>query len=63
MSTIVAHRPYPKIGEPFELELDGDYKDNQPLEMVRSAYGDSRGWAHNGPLVTGRATRSFKLVE
>lgn len=57
------HRPCPKVGEPFELGIDGDAVNNHPLTMVRHTGNDSRGWAHNGRLVMGRTIRPFKLVE
>jgi len=61
-TSTVIHRPYPKVGEIFELGLDGDAVNNHVIAMVRRV-GDPRGWAHNGPLVTGRAIRPHKLVE
>lgn len=53
---------YPADGEIFELTLDGDAPENQPLEMV-SRFGYAPvGWRHNGPKVSGKQTRRFKLV-
>lgn len=63
MTTAMIHRPCPKVGEPFELGFDGDYKNNQPLELVRRAGYDPGGWTHNGHLITGRTICLFKLVE
>lgn len=52
---------YPAVGEAFELTLDGDALENQPLEMVRRD-GYIGNWTHRGPLVNGAETRRFKLV-
>ncbi len=53
----------PADGEVFELTLDGDAPENQPLEMVRQAgYDNWQEWEHNGPAVKGRETRRFKWV-
>ena len=56
-------RPYPKVGEIFELTLDGDAPENQPLEMLpRSCYHLGQ-WEHHGSVVKGKHTRRFKIVE
>lgn len=56
--------PYPAVGEIFELTLDGDAPENQPLEMVsRDGYDHPELWSHNGERVVGVQTRRFKLVE
>lgn len=52
---------YPATGEAFELTLDGNAPENQPLEMVRRD-GYSGDWKHKGPIVKGPETRQFKLV-
>ncbi|TAL50833.1 hypothetical protein EPN81_01590 [Patescibacteria group bacterium] len=49
-------------GEVFELMLDGNAPENQPLAMVAADGYDPRYWKHNGPKVEGRQTRKFKLV-
>src|SRR5579863_5445427 len=54
---------YPKVGEVFELALDGDAPENQPLEMVDSFGYNPAGWSHKGPKVSGRQTRRFKFVQ
>ena len=51
---------YPAVGEVFELMLDGDA--HSPLEMVQRD-GYSGNWKHKGPVVKGRHTRRFKLVQ
>ncbi len=52
------------LNKVFELTLDGDAPENDPLQMVR-AYGcsDPEKWKHTGMKVIGRETRRFKLVE
>lgn len=57
------HHSCPKVGEIFELGIDGDATNNHPLTMVRSTGNDPRVWVHNGRLVVGRTTGPFKLVE
>lgn len=53
---------YPAMGEIFELTLDGDVPEHQSLEMVRrDGYGGK--WRHDGPVVQGKQTRRFKLVQ
>ncbi|GEM_PF-1427146 len=52
---------YPAVGEVFELTLDGDAPENQPLEMVRRD-GYTGDWRHKGPVVKGVETRRFKFV-
>ncbi|MFZ0296703.1 MAG: hypothetical protein WAL52_24030 [Candidatus Sulfotelmatobacter sp.] len=56
-------RAYPRVGEVFELALDGAAPENQPLEMVESFGYNPAGWSHNGPTVSGQKTRRFKLVQ
>lgn len=53
---------YPAVGEVFELTLDGDAPENQPLAMVQQG-GYNGAWQHKGLLVTGRQARRFKLVQ
>ena len=54
---------YPKVGEIFELTLDGDLPENQPLEIVRGFGYNPEGWGHKGPKVSGQQTRRFKLAQ
>lgn len=55
--------PHHPDGEVFELTLDGDAPDNQPLEMVRrDGYDHPELWRHSGPTVKGAQTRKFKWV-
>ena len=51
------------MGEVFELTLDGDAPENQPLEMVRHDGYDWKVWQHEGPVVKGSQTKRFKLVK
>jgi len=51
------------VGKVFKLKLNGDAPENQPLEMVRAAYGWSEGWEYCGTPVKGIQTGEFKLVE
>lgn len=53
---------YPAPGVEFDLTLDGDARENQPLAMV-SGDGYGGGWKHKGPVVKGTQTRRFKFVE
>lgn len=53
---------YPAIGEVFELTLDGDAPENQPLQIVRDC-GYTGKWRHNGRTVKGKQTRRFKLAQ
>lgn len=53
---------YPTIGEIFELTLDGDAEENQPLQMVRD-FGYQGEWKHSGPKIKGKQTRRFKLMQ
>lgn len=53
---------YPAVGQEFELTLDGDAPENQPLAMVQCD-GYAGAWKHEGPLVEGKQTRRFKLVQ
>lgn len=63
MKNITIHRLYPLVGERFDLGLNGDYGNYQPLDMVRRTGHDSRGWVHKGHMCTGRDIRPFKLIE
>lgn len=66
------HRPfYPVNGEVFELTIDGNASENQPLEIARREdrhFGSKKWqhvgkkWQHVGKLVTGTQTRRFKLI-
>lgn len=54
---------YPADGEVFELTLDGDASENDPIEMVRrDGYGNPKLWKYTGKRVIGKQTRFFKLV-
>lgn len=54
---------YPAANEIFELTLNGDLPENQPLEMVRrDGYAEPEKWWYTGTKVTGKQTRRFKLV-
>ena len=54
---------WPAVGEIFELVLDGNASENQPLAMVQRDGHNPQGWRHQGPVVGGRRTKRFKLVE
>ena len=55
---------YPVVGQVFELTLDGDAPENQPLAMVRRiGYSTWEKWLYKGPTVKGIQTGVFKLVE
>ena len=56
----VRRQHYPD-GEVFEMTLNGDAPENQPLEMVRRD-GYTGDWKHSGPKVKGIETRRFKWV-
>lgn len=53
---------YPADGEIFELTLNGDVPENDPIEMVRRDCYDPAGWKYIGKKVTGKQVRRFKLV-
>lgn len=53
---------YPAIGEVFQLTLCGDEPENDPLQMVRDAGYNSKGWLHTGIRCGGRQRRRFMLV-
>ncbi len=53
---------YPAVGEVFELTLDGDVPENQPLQMVKDC-GCTGKWRHNGRTVKGKQTRRYKLAQ
>jgi hypothetical protein len=53
---------YPKEGEVFQLTLDFDAPENEPMEMVEEFGYNSAGWTYVGAKVTGQYTRQFKLV-
>jgi hypothetical protein len=53
---------YPAIGEVFELTLDGDVPENQPLQIVKDC-GYTGKWRHNGRTVKGKQTRRFKFAQ
>lgn len=55
-------RIIPALNQPFELTLDGDAPENQPLEMVRLDGYDPQNWKYQGTPVKGKQTRRFKLV-
>lgn len=59
---------YPMVGETFELTLNGDAPENQPLEMLirfieKEGCSPKKDAGHRGPLVRGCATSRFKLVQ
>lgn len=53
---------YPAVGEVFELTLDGDAPENQPLQIVKDC-GYAGKWRHNGRTVKGKQTRRFKFAQ
>lgn len=54
---------FPAEGEEFDLELDGDVPENQPLEMVRRDRCERpEKWRFTGREVEGKQVRRFKLV-
>lgn len=54
---------YPTDGEVFELTLDGDAPENDPIEMVRrNGFDNFEDWKYTGKRVTGKQTHCFKLV-
>lgn len=56
-------RHMPRDGEVFELTLDGNAAENQPLEMLRlDGFDPPLDSGHNGPIVVGKQTRHFKFV-
>lgn len=62
-STTAELPTYPPNGQVFELTLDGDAPENQPLEMVRSdGFVKPEKWKFNGKKVEGKQTRRFRLV-
>lgn len=54
---------WPQVGEVFELTLDGDAPENEPLEMVSEFGSNPSGRQHTGATVSGRETRRFQLVQ
>ena len=57
-------RNWPVVGEVFELTLDFDAPENDPVQMVRAdGYSNSEKWKHAGTKPAGVQTRRFKLVE
>ena len=64
MATATQVRQYPAIGEVFELELDADAPENQPLPGLVQAFGyDPEGWKFMGKPLTGKLKGRFKLVQ
>lgn len=53
-------RSCPKVGEVFELTLDGDTPGYQPLAIIDDDYRHQ--YEHQGPIVKGAHTRKFKLI-
>ena len=54
---------YPRLGQFFELTLDGNYHLNTPMGMVKDFGGyPSTDWEHAGTALTGKETRLFMLV-
>lgn len=63
MATHETRRMTYPVGEVFELTLDGDDAENDPVEMVRrDGYSKPEQWQFNGTRVAGVQTRRFKLV-
>lgn len=58
MSTV----KYPKVGEVFELTLDSERPDVQPLAMLKSSGYPPAGWKYKGKTMAGILTRRFQLV-
>lgn len=57
-------REYPKVGEVFELTMDGDAPENQPMVMaINCDPQHGRHWEHSGNKVVGIKTKKFKLVD
>src|SRR3989344_6033266 len=56
-----AKLPHYADGEVFEMTLDGDALENQPLEMVRRE-GYIGNWKDHGPVGQGIVPRRFKWV-
>lgn len=59
--SVVIKIPHYADGAEFEMTLNGDAPENQPLEMVRRD-GYSGRWKHSGPTVKGTQTQCFKWV-
>ena len=63
-SVTIASRPYPTVGEVFELTLNGNDPTIDPVEMVRrDGYNDPERWRFTGARIAGEQARRFKLVE
>ncbi|MFY9462741.1 MAG: hypothetical protein WAP52_00965 [Candidatus Sungiibacteriota bacterium] len=56
--------PYPTDGEVFELTIDGDAQENDPMNRTFLIYEHTAvmPWRHIGKKVSGVQTRQFKLV-
>lgn len=55
--------PYPAVGVEFELKLDFDAPEADPIAMVRAdGYGSPEKWKFTGRKGSGIQTRCFKLV-
>lgn len=54
---------YPAVGEVFELTLDGDALETEPMEMVlRDRNFQPDKWKYRGERVFGNQTRQFRLI-
>ncbi|MBI2053076.1 MAG: hypothetical protein HYT34_02420 [Candidatus Ryanbacteria bacterium] len=59
----IAMIPHYADGKVFEMTLDGDAAENQPIEMVRrDGYDNPSRWKHVGTRVLGTQTRKFVWV-
>ena len=56
---VIVKIPHYPDGVEFDMTLDGDAPENQPLEMVRRD-GYSGRWKHKGSTVKGMQTQRFK---
>ena len=58
----IIDRVYPADGVEFELALDFDAPENDPIAMVRQdGYGSPEKWRFTGQKLSGVQTRRFKL--
>jgi hypothetical protein len=53
---------YPEDGVVFELTIDGDDPDVQPLTIVKMAGGDPGRYRYRGRVIEGKQTRRFMFV-
>lgn len=63
LENLVVATAIPADNEVFELTLDGDAPENDPIEMVkRDGYSEPEKWQFTGRKITGTQTCRFKLV-